>query len=56
MIWILGILLIIISIQFVRYRRQIKDICRQMSFLEEEQSNKLVTIQYATKEFEDLAY
>ena len=55
MIWILGILLIIISIQFVRYRRQIKDICRQMSFLEEEQSNKLVTIQYATKEFEDLA-
>lgn len=26
-----------------------------MSFLEEEQSNKLVTIQYATKEFEDLA-
>ncbi len=55
MIWILGILLIIISIQFARYRRQIKDICRQMSFLEEEQSNKLVTIQYATKEFEDLA-
>ena len=55
MIGILGILLIIISIQFVRYRRQIKDICRQMSFLEEEQSNKLVTIQYATKEFEDLA-
>ena len=55
MIWVLGILLIIISIQFARYRRQIKDICRQMSFLEEEQSNKLVTIQYATKEFEDLA-
>ena len=55
MIWILGILLIIISVQFVRYKRQVKDICRQMSFLEEEQSNKLVTIQYATKEFEDLA-
>ena len=42
---VIGILAGIIILQFIimwKYQRQVKDICRQLSFLMEQDSNKLI--------------
>lgn len=52
---ILGTLLALLFIQHIRYRRQIKDICRQIAFLEEKDTNMLVTTRVQSRELLSLA-
>lgn len=49
------ILLLIITIQYVRYRRQIKSICRQMLFMEIQETNKMISTSCQKKEILELA-
>lgn len=52
---ILCILLIITTIQYLRYRRQIRNICRQMSFMEKQETNRMITTDCSGKEILELA-
>lgn len=47
---ILDTLLVLLFIQHIRYRRQIKDICRQIAFLEERDTNMLITTRVQSRE------
>ena len=49
------ILLLITTIQYVRYRRQIKSICRQMLFMEIQETNKMISTSCQKKEILELA-
>lgn len=52
---ILVFLLLITVIQYIRYRRQIKNICRQMLFIENEETNKIISTVCQKKEILELA-
>jgi len=52
---ILFLLLLITMVQYVRYRRQIKSICRQMLFMENQETNKMVSTTCQKKEILELA-
>lgn len=47
--------LVIVSVKYVLYRRQIKDICRQMEFLLKENTNKRIQTDLRSKEILKLA-
>lgn len=51
---ILSISFMITIIQLIRYRRQIKNICRQMSFLESQETNMMITTHLSGKEILNL--
>ena len=44
--------LVIVSVKYVLYRRQIKDICRQMEFLLKENTNKRIQTDLRSKEID----
>ena len=52
---ILIFLLLITTIQYIRYRRQIKSICRQMLFMESQETNKIISTTCQKKEILELA-
>ncbi len=52
---VLMFLLFITTIQYIRYRRQIKSICRQMLFIESQETNKIIYTKYQKKEILELA-
>lgn len=52
---ILVFLLLITTIQYIRYRRQIKSICRQMLFIENQETNKIISTVCQKKEILELA-
>ncbi len=52
---ILIFLLLITTIQYIRYRRQIKSICRQMLFMESQETNKIISTMCQKKEILELA-
>lgn len=54
-VMILILLLLTTAIQYVRYRRQIKSICRQMLFIENQETNKMIQTACQKKEILELA-
>jgi len=52
---VLIILLIIITIKYISYRRQIKNICRQLSFISNNVTNQRIRIEESEKEVVEIA-
>lgn len=52
---VLIILLIIITIKYISYRRQIKSICRQLSFISNNVTNQRIRIEESEKEVVEIA-
>lgn len=50
-----GLAFVIVSVKYSLYRRQIKDICRQMDFLQREKTNKRIQTDLCNKELLELA-
>lgn len=49
------LLLILVTVKYVNYRRQVKDICRQLSFIINEKSNYRLRTEIGEKEITELA-
>lgn len=54
LIAVTGILLVIVSIKYILYRRQIVNICRQMVFIMENNTNRIITNDIIEKEVLEL--
>lgn len=52
---VLGILLVLVTIKYILYRRQIRDICRQMQFLRESGGRLNIRLKGTQKEMKELA-
>lgn len=52
---VLGILLVLVTIKYILYRRQIRDICRQMQFLRESGGRLNIRLKGTEKEMKELA-
>ncbi len=55
MIGVLSVLILILIGILISYKRQVKDICRQLRFLQECDSNMLITTEMKKGHIEELA-
>lgn len=55
MIGVLSVLILILICILISYKRQVKDICRQLRFLQECDSNMLITTEMKKGHIEELA-
>ena len=55
MIGVLSVLILILICILISYKRQVKDICRQLRFLQECDSNMLITTEMKKRHIEELA-